>query len=99
MSLNRCLAGSGTGTVAFDAPSGVYTEVQCGSFVFMDLDYSRNLTQQAGDQSVPTWSEAGVWEQSLFVYALRFHSPFLRPLIEEDPRSVLDGFSRTMLYW
>jgi D-threonine aldolase len=37
----RCsiVTGGGTGTVEFDAASGVYTEVQPGSYLFMDGDY------------------------------------------------------------
>jgi 3-hydroxy-D-aspartate aldolase len=27
----------------FEAASGVYTELQCGSYIFMDTDYGRNL--------------------------------------------------------
>jgi len=43
----RCetVTGGGTGSVEFDLDSGVYTEVQPGSYVFMDADYARNETQ------------------------------------------------------
>lgn len=33
------VTGSGTGTVMFDAASGVFTELQPGSYAFMDADY------------------------------------------------------------
>jgi D-serine deaminase-like pyridoxal phosphate-dependent protein len=33
---------AGTGTSEFEAASGVYTELQCGSYIFMDADYGRN---------------------------------------------------------
>lgn len=36
------VSGGGTGTVAFDIPSGVFTEVQPGSYAFMDTDYAAN---------------------------------------------------------
>jgi D-serine deaminase-like pyridoxal phosphate-dependent protein len=36
------VTGGGTGTVEFDAASGVYTEVQPGSYLFMDGDYGGN---------------------------------------------------------
>lgn len=36
------VTGGGTGSVEFDLASGVYTEVQPGSYVFMDGDYGRN---------------------------------------------------------
>ncbi len=35
------VAGGGTGSFPFEAASGVYTELQCGSYVFMDADYGR----------------------------------------------------------
>lgn len=36
------VTGGGSGSVEFDLASGVYTEVQPGSYVFMDGDYARN---------------------------------------------------------
>lgn len=36
------VTGGGTGSVEFDLASGVYTEIQPGSYVFMDGDYGRN---------------------------------------------------------
>jgi hypothetical protein len=33
---------AGTGSFEFEAASGVYTELQCGSYIFMDADYGRN---------------------------------------------------------
>ena len=36
------ITGAGTGTFEFEAGSSVYTELQCGSYVFMDADYRRN---------------------------------------------------------
>jgi D-serine deaminase-like pyridoxal phosphate-dependent protein len=40
----RCeiITGGGTGTFIYEAASGVYNEVQPGSYVFMDTDYARN---------------------------------------------------------
>lgn len=35
------VTGAGTGTFAFEGVSGVYTEIQCGSYIFMDVDYGR----------------------------------------------------------
>jgi 3-hydroxy-D-aspartate aldolase len=37
------IAGAGTGSFRFEIESGVYNELQCGSYVFMDADYARNL--------------------------------------------------------
>jgi D-serine deaminase-like pyridoxal phosphate-dependent protein len=36
------IAGAGTGTFEWEVASGIYNELQCGSYVFMDADYSRN---------------------------------------------------------
>jgi len=35
------VSGAGTGTYRFEAASGLYTEIQAGSYVFMDVDYKR----------------------------------------------------------
>jgi len=35
------IGGAGTGTYRFEGASGVYNEMQCGSFAFMDADYQR----------------------------------------------------------
>jgi D-serine deaminase-like pyridoxal phosphate-dependent protein len=53
------VTGGGTGTYLFEAMSGVYNEVQPGSYIFMDVDYSLNLDQN--DQPVSDF------KQSLFV--------------------------------
>ncbi|MCC5858968.1 MAG: DSD1 family PLP-dependent enzyme [Ectothiorhodospiraceae bacterium] len=37
----RVITGGGTGTYPLEGASGVYTELQCGSYVFMDADYQR----------------------------------------------------------
>ncbi|HWH81812.1 MAG TPA: DSD1 family PLP-dependent enzyme, partial [Burkholderiaceae bacterium] len=36
------VTGAGTGTFAFEAASGVWGELQCGSYLFMDRDYADN---------------------------------------------------------
>ncbi|WP_431281879.1 DSD1 family PLP-dependent enzyme [Humitalea sp. 24SJ18S-53] len=38
------VGGAGTGTFALEAGSGVYTEIQAGSYAFMDADYARNAS-------------------------------------------------------
>ena len=55
------IAGAGTGTFRFEAASGVYNELQAGSYIFMDRDYSLNLDEQ-GEASHE-------FEHSLFVLA------------------------------
>ena len=37
------VAGAGTGSYVFESASGLYNEMQCGSYVFMDADYQRVL--------------------------------------------------------
>ncbi len=39
------VGGAGTGTFDIELRSGVYTEMQAGSYVFMDADYGRNLDE------------------------------------------------------
>lgn len=53
------VTGGGTGTFELEAASGVYTEVQAGSYIFMDEDYGRNL----GDEGAPISS----FRNALFV--------------------------------
>lgn len=50
------VTGGGTGTVEFDAASGVYTEVQPGSYLFIDGDYGRL-----------DWDGALRWRHALFI--------------------------------
>ena len=51
------ITGSGTGTLVHEAASGVFGELQAGSFMFMDADYARNER----DPAQP------VFEHALFV--------------------------------
>lgn len=37
------VTGAGTGTAPFEAASGLWTELQAGSYALMDVDYGRNL--------------------------------------------------------
>ena len=46
IAVNR-VTGAGTGTYLLEAGSGVWNEVQPGSYIFMDADYSRNRTDPA----------------------------------------------------
>jgi D-serine deaminase-like pyridoxal phosphate-dependent protein len=39
------VTGAGTGSFAIEAASGVWGELQCGSYVFMDRDYADNAPQ------------------------------------------------------
>jgi D-serine deaminase-like pyridoxal phosphate-dependent protein len=55
------VGGAGTGTFAIEAASGVYTELQVGSYVFMDTEYAR-----IGGKDGGLYSE---FAHSLFVLA------------------------------
>ena len=59
------ITGAGTGTWQHERDSGVYTEIQPGSYIFMDADYERNAL--APDQHH--------FEQSLFVLATVMSAP------------------------
>jgi len=49
------ITGSGTGTFMLDAALGVLTELQCGSYVFMDREY---LDCELDDGAAPTFEPA-----------------------------------------
>ncbi len=53
------ITGAGTGTFPLEASSGVYTEIQAGTYAFMDADYARNRT--------PAGTPFDRFEQSVFV--------------------------------
>jgi 3-hydroxy-D-aspartate aldolase len=40
------VGGAGTGSYYFEGNSGVYNEMQCGSYAFMDADYQRVLDEE-----------------------------------------------------
>ena len=53
------VTGGGTGTFEYEIASGVYTEIQPGSYCLMDADYARNLDERGNPVSI--------FKQSLFV--------------------------------
>lgn len=55
------VSGGGTGSYYFESGSGVYNELQCGSYAFMDADYGR-IKDQHGQRI-----DQGEWENALFV--------------------------------
>ncbi|MEA2773192.1 MAG: 3-hydroxy-D-aspartate aldolase [Acetobacteraceae bacterium] len=42
------VGGAGTGTFELESKSGIYTEMQAGSYIFMDADYARNSDEAGG---------------------------------------------------
>jgi D-serine deaminase-like pyridoxal phosphate-dependent protein len=63
------VSGAGTGTYENEAASAVYTELQAGSYIFMDADYARN--------KLGNGEPFDTFEHALFVYAtvMSVHGP------------------------
>jgi 3-hydroxy-D-aspartate aldolase len=55
------VSGGGTGSYYFESTSGVYNELQCGSYAFMDADYGRILDKDGKR------IDQGEWENALFL--------------------------------
>ncbi len=55
------VGGGGTGSYYFEGNSGVFNELQCGSYAFMDADYGRILDKDGKR------IDQGEWEHSLFL--------------------------------
>ncbi|GHE02942.1 alanine racemase [Allgaiera indica] len=55
------VGGGGTGSYYFESNSGVYNELQCGSYAFMDADYGR-IHDKDGKRI-----DQGEWENAFFI--------------------------------
>jgi len=55
------VGGGGTGSYYFESNSGVYNELQAGSYAFMDADYGRILDKDGNR------IDSGEWENALFI--------------------------------
>ena len=55
------VSGGGTGSYYFESESGVYNELQCGSYAFMDADYGRILDKDGKR------IDQGEWENAFFI--------------------------------
>ena len=55
------VSGGGTGSYYFESNSGVYNELQCGSYAFMDADYGRILDEDGNR------IDRGEWENAFFI--------------------------------
>ncbi|MCA0906861.1 DSD1 family PLP-dependent enzyme [Ruegeria marisrubri] len=55
------VSGGGTGSYYFESNSGVYNELQCGSYAFMDADYGRILDKDGNR------IDQGEWENAFFI--------------------------------
>ncbi|WP_322894694.1 MULTISPECIES: 3-hydroxy-D-aspartate aldolase BhcC [unclassified Yoonia] len=58
---SEIVSGGGTGSYRFEAASGVFNELQCGSYAFMDADYGRVLDKDGNRL------DQGEWENALFI--------------------------------
>jgi len=77
------ITGAGTGTFEFEAASGVYTELQCGSYIFMDADYGRNLDRDG--------AQIHAFEPSLFVWATVMSRP-------AEERAIVDAGLKALAF-
>ena len=77
------ITGAGTGSFEFEAASGVYTELQCGSYIFMDADYGRNRDRDGA----PTKA----FEPSLFVWATVMSRP-------AEDRAIVDAGLKALAF-
>jgi D-serine deaminase-like pyridoxal phosphate-dependent protein len=71
------------GTFEFETASGVYTELQCGSYIFMDADYGRNLDRDG--------APAKAFEPSLFVWATVMSRP-------TEDRAIVDAGLKALAF-
>ena len=77
------ITGAGTGSFEFEAASGVYTELQCGSYIFMDADYGRNRDRDGGPFAT--------FEPSLFVWATVMSRP-------AEDRAIVDAGLKALAF-
>ena len=70
------VGGGGTGTFDIEGESGVYNELQAGSYVFMDADYARNESENG--------APFAEFEHALFVCATVMSRP-------TDERAIVDA--------
>ena len=74
---------AGTGSFEFETGSDVYTELQCGSYIFMDADYGRNRDRDGE----PTKA----FEPSLFVWATVVSRP-------AEDRAIVDAGLKALAF-
>jgi 3-hydroxy-D-aspartate aldolase len=77
------VTGAGTGTHSIEGTSALWTELQCGSYIFMDVDYAR-----IGGRGGGRFNE---FEHSLFVLATVMSVP-------NDERAIVDAGLKSMSF-
>lgn len=75
------VGGAGTGTFELEAASGVFNELQAGSYIFMDADYGRNRNADG--------TAFNMFENALFVFATVMSRP-------NDGRAVVDAGHKSL---
>ena len=71
----RLVTGAGTGTFQFEASSGIWNELQAGSYCFMDADYGLNLDE--------TGEFIDTFRNSLFIWStIMSHSAKNRAVVD-----------------
>jgi len=85
------VSGAGTGTYENEASSGLYTELQAGSYIFMDADYARNKRADGGPFDT--------FEHALFVYATAMSVPAPERVIVDAGLKALSVDSGMPLPW
>jgi D-serine deaminase-like pyridoxal phosphate-dependent protein len=85
------ISGGGTGSLPFDLEADVLTELQAGSYVFLDSDYARN-----------EWAEGlpgGGFEHSLFVLAAVMSQPMAARAVTDAGLKALAFDSGPPVVW
>ncbi len=87
----RTIAGAGTGSFQNELQSGVFNELQLGSYIFMDADYARNLDESG--------EPAAQFQQSLFVLSTVMSVPRPGTAVVDAGHKALPVDSGLPLIW
>ena len=77
------ITGAGTGSFEFEAASGLYPDLQCGSYIFMNADYRHNRGRDGGPFAT--------FEPSLFVWATVMSRP-------AEDRAIVDNRLKALAF-
>jgi D-serine deaminase-like pyridoxal phosphate-dependent protein len=85
------VSGAGTGTFEIEAASGVWNELQPGSYAFMDADYGRNSRDPA--------ARVQPFTQAMFVYATVMSCPVPERAVVDAGHKALSNDSGPAVPW
>jgi 3-hydroxy-D-aspartate aldolase len=85
------IGGAGTGTFLLEGGSGVWNELQPGSYVFMDCDYARNTPDEGAN--------APMFEHALFVLATVMSATSPRQVVIDAGHKALSNDSGFPAVW